>query len=229
MEDFKSLINYISNPTILVTAVIIIFPFVFPPTNWFYKINKRLNIDKLWTGKGLLLMMLVTVAFFIFGLTDYNFRSIVLKPDNVPISGLILLLIFSILSWMIIFERWALLSKAEEEFQDFEYLFWSDIEIDKVYDIGSEKEVNIVGASEKYWPNKRRTFLTLALSQLNSSFLNESHNQTLNSHVFQSIDNCIENNKLNITIDNNNRQTNFNLFMYTFIINKSSHLLTMKK
>ena len=94
MEDFKSLINYISNPTILVTAVLIIFPFVFPPTKWFYKINKRLHLDKLWTGKGLLLMTFITVAFFIFGLGDYNFRSIVLKPDNVPISGLILLLIF---------------------------------------------------------------------------------------------------------------------------------------
>ena len=39
-------------------------------------------------------MTFITVAFFIFGLGDYNFRSIVLKPDNVPISGLILLLIF---------------------------------------------------------------------------------------------------------------------------------------
>ena len=94
MEDFKSLINYISNPTILVTVVIILFPFVFPPTKWFYKINKRLYLDRLWTGKGLLLMTFITVAFFIFGLGDYNFRSIVLKPDNVPISGLMLLLIF---------------------------------------------------------------------------------------------------------------------------------------
>ena len=94
MESFKSLINYISNPTILVTAVLLIFPFVFPPTEWFYKINKRLKMDKLWTGKGLFVMTAVTIAFFIFGLGDYNFQKIVLKPDNVPISGLILLLIF---------------------------------------------------------------------------------------------------------------------------------------
>ena len=94
MESFKSVINYLSNPTILVTAVLLIFPFIFPPTQWFYKINKRLKIDKLWTGKGLLIMTVVTIAFFIFGLGDYNFQKIVLKPDNVPISGLIILLIF---------------------------------------------------------------------------------------------------------------------------------------
>jgi len=75
-----------------------------------------------------------------------NIISLFLDASLTVQGIIILLLIFSILSWMIIFERWALLSKAEEEFQDFEYLFWSDIEIDKVYDIGSEKEINIVGA-----------------------------------------------------------------------------------
>ena len=49
MEGFKSLINYLSNPTILFTAVLVGFPFVFPPTNWFYKIHRKLGIDKLWT------------------------------------------------------------------------------------------------------------------------------------------------------------------------------------
>ena len=34
------------------------------------------------------------VAFFIYGLGDYNFTKIVLKPDNVPISGLIFLVVF---------------------------------------------------------------------------------------------------------------------------------------
>ena len=94
MDAFKSLINYISNPTILFTAVLVGFPFVFPPTNWFYKVHKRLGIHKLWTKKGLIIMVAVTVAFFIFGLGDDNFKKIVLKPDNVPISGLIILLIF---------------------------------------------------------------------------------------------------------------------------------------
>ena len=77
MEGFKSLINYISNPTILFTAILVGFPFVFPPNDWFYNINKKLKIDKLWTKKGLFVMVAVTIVFFVFGLGDSDFRSIV--------------------------------------------------------------------------------------------------------------------------------------------------------
>ena len=91
MEGFKSLVNYISNPTILFTAILVGFPFVFPPNDWFYNVNKKLKIDKLWTKKGLFVMVAVTIVFFVFGLGDSDFRSIVLKPDNVPISGLSLI------------------------------------------------------------------------------------------------------------------------------------------
>ena len=65
MEGFKSLINYISNPTILFTAILVGFPFVFPPNDWFYNVNKKLKIDKLWTRKGLFVMVAVTL-FFLF-------------------------------------------------------------------------------------------------------------------------------------------------------------------
>ena len=133
MESFKSVINYISNPTILVTAVLLIFPFIFPPTEWFYKINKRLRLDKLWTGKGLLAMTVVTISFFIFGLGDYNFKSIVLKPDNVPISGLILLLIF--FTWLSMSQAYkndALVEKGKsvDEYYDApndKVLVWPDL------------------------------------------------------------------------------------------------------
>ena len=77
MDAFKSLINYVSNPTILFTAILVGFPFVFPPTDWFYKVHKRLKIDKLWTSKGLIIMIAVTIAFFVFGLGDENFKKIV--------------------------------------------------------------------------------------------------------------------------------------------------------
>ena len=36
----------------------------------------------------------ILVGFFVFGLTDSDFRAIMLKPDNVPISGLIFLVFF---------------------------------------------------------------------------------------------------------------------------------------
>src|SRR3979411_3491192 len=39
-------------------------------------------------------MLGVLAAFFIFGTFDFNFRQIVTKPDNVPIVGLIFLLVF---------------------------------------------------------------------------------------------------------------------------------------
>ena len=129
MESFKSVINYLSNPTILVTAVLLIFPFIFPPTQWFYKINKRLKIDKLWTGKGLLIMTVVTIAFFIFGLGDYNFQKIVLKPDNVPISGLIILLIFF---------TWLSMSQAYKN----DKLVEEGKTVDEQYDAPSDKAVS---------------------------------------------------------------------------------------
>jgi len=66
---------------------------------------------------------------------------------SLPVQAVImLLLLFSILSWMVIFERWALISKSEEEFRDFEDSFWSDVELDKIYDTGSEKEEILIGA-----------------------------------------------------------------------------------
>ena len=67
MENFKTLVNYLSNPTILVTGVLILFPFIFPPTNWFEKVNTKLKIYKLWSGWGLLIMTVITIAFFVFG------------------------------------------------------------------------------------------------------------------------------------------------------------------
>ena len=39
-------------------------------------------------------MLGVLTVFFIFGTFDFNFRQIVTKPDNVPIVGLIFLLVF---------------------------------------------------------------------------------------------------------------------------------------
>ena len=87
MEAFKSLINYLSNPTILFTAVLVGFPFVFPPTNWFYKAHKKLGIDKLWTKKGLLIMVVVTVAFFIFGLGDDNFKKMTITELTTEIGS----------------------------------------------------------------------------------------------------------------------------------------------
>ena len=94
MEGFKHLIDSLTKPTILVTFTFIIFFFIFPPSDWFDKWHRRLRLNALWGKKALLIINVLLVAFFIFGLGDPDFRSIVLKPDNVPISGLIFLVFF---------------------------------------------------------------------------------------------------------------------------------------
>lgn len=94
MEAFKELVNTVSNPTILFTSTVIIFFFIFPPSAWFDKWHRRLGLHNLWTNKAFLILSAVMVGFFVVGLSDPDFRAIVLKPDNVPISGLIFLVFF---------------------------------------------------------------------------------------------------------------------------------------
>ena len=94
MGSFKEIVNTISNPTILFTSVLIIFPFVFPPTDWFEKWHRKLGLHHLWGTKAIIIAMVGMFAFFVYGLGDYNFQKIVLKPDNVPISGMIFLVVY---------------------------------------------------------------------------------------------------------------------------------------
>ena len=94
MGSFKEIVNTISNPTILFTSVLIIFPFVFPPTDWFEKWHRKLGLHHLWGTKAIIIAMVGMIAFFVYGLGDYNFQKIVLKPDNVPISGMIFLVVY---------------------------------------------------------------------------------------------------------------------------------------
>ncbi|MDG2265600.1 MAG: hypothetical protein P8L91_01320 [Candidatus Marinimicrobia bacterium] len=94
MGSFKEIVNTISNPTILFTSVLILFPFVFPPTDWFEKWHRKLGLHHLWGTKAIIIAIIGMAAFFIYGLGDYNFQKIVLKPDNVPISGMIFLVVF---------------------------------------------------------------------------------------------------------------------------------------
>ncbi|SVB11590.1 uncharacterized protein METZ01_LOCUS164444, partial [marine metagenome] len=47
IDSFKSVIDALSTPTISFTALTVLIPFVFPPTDWFDKINRKLGIWKL--------------------------------------------------------------------------------------------------------------------------------------------------------------------------------------
>jgi len=94
MDLIKSVINTLASPTILFTLIIVTFFFIFPLNDWFYRWNKRLKLDSFWTNRGGIKMFIILLVFFAFGLFDENFRLIVLKPDNVPIVGLIFLVAF---------------------------------------------------------------------------------------------------------------------------------------
>jgi hypothetical protein len=94
METFKHLIDTLSKPTILVTFTFLIFFFIFPPTAWFEKWHRRLKFDGLWNKKSLWIFSAILIGFFVFGLSDPDFSAIMLKPDNVPIAGLIFLVYF---------------------------------------------------------------------------------------------------------------------------------------
>ncbi len=85
IDVFKELVNAASSPvsiffgSILVLALLIAFPAV---------------MTSLWVAVPALI---VSVLFFGIGLTDDHFRSIVTKPDNVPIVGM--LFIFGYFTW----------------------------------------------------------------------------------------------------------------------------------
>ncbi len=94
MNAIKHFINVISAPQIMFTMILVVFFFIFPPNDFFFRLNQRLKIYLLWTKKGGILLFATLIAFFAFGLTDGNFRLIVTKADNVPIVGLIFLTVF---------------------------------------------------------------------------------------------------------------------------------------
>ncbi len=94
MEAIKDFINIIASPKYLFSIVLLAYLIVFPSFPFFQKIHDLLRIDRLWTKKGGIGLFSVLTVFFAFGLTDANFRLIVLKPDNVPIVALIFLVAF---------------------------------------------------------------------------------------------------------------------------------------
>ncbi|MEE8437468.1 MAG: hypothetical protein V3S22_03925, partial [Candidatus Neomarinimicrobiota bacterium] len=133
MELFKQIINQVSNPTILFTFTLLIFFFIFPPTDWFLKWNRKLKLYSLWSKNSIIIIMVLMSAFFMVGLTDVNFRAIVLKPDNVPITGLIFLVVFfTWLSMHLAYKNDALLEAGEKveeynEAPDNKVLVWPDL------------------------------------------------------------------------------------------------------
>jgi len=94
IEQLKHFIDYISAPTISFTLLTVFFLFIFPPTDWFDKINKKLGIWRIWTNAGGFILFVVITSFFVIGYYDENFNIVLTKPDNFPIVLLIYSMFF---------------------------------------------------------------------------------------------------------------------------------------
>ena len=92
LATFKSIVDYLSSPTISFTILTVLTPLVFPPTDWFDKVSRKLGIHLLWTKAGCAVGMVLITIFFIIGVLDKNFSVILLKADNFPI----VLMVYSI-------------------------------------------------------------------------------------------------------------------------------------
>ena len=85
LDSIKHIIDVLSSPTISFTLLTVVFPFIFPPTDYFDRINRYLGIYEIWTDKGGIIGMVLITIFFAMGYLDKNFQVILLKPDNFPI------------------------------------------------------------------------------------------------------------------------------------------------
>jgi hypothetical protein len=105
METFKEIINAVSRPQIFFTVLVLTFFFLFPPTGWFFRWNRRLRLQKLWTNAGAFVFFSLLTIFLVIALQDHNCRLILLKPDNVPITAMI---------YVVPFFLWLSMKQAEE-------------------------------------------------------------------------------------------------------------------
>ncbi len=85
IELFKTSIDFLSAPTISFSILTVLFPFIFPPTDWFDKINRKLKIYKIWTHTGNIIALILITFFFVVGYFDPNFNITLTKADNFPI------------------------------------------------------------------------------------------------------------------------------------------------
>lgn len=71
---------------------------------------------------------------------DTSILTLFLNASFVVQSVIVLLIIASILSWMIIFERWIFISKSKDNLSSFEDLFWSDLGVEGILEIGDDEK-----------------------------------------------------------------------------------------
>ena len=77
---------------------------------------------------------------------DLSILELFLNASIVVQSVIVILILASIISWMIIFERWIYIKKVNQEFFDFESRFWSDSGLEALLLTSQEGEHEPIGA-----------------------------------------------------------------------------------
>ena len=77
---------------------------------------------------------------------DLSILELFLNASIVVQSVIVILILASIVSWMIIFERWIYIKKVNQEFFDFEIRFWSDSGLEALLLTSQEGEHEPIGA-----------------------------------------------------------------------------------
>ena len=77
---------------------------------------------------------------------DLSILELFLNASIVVKSVIVILILASIVSWMIIFERWIYIKKVNQEFFDFETRFWSDSGLEALLLTSQKGEHEPIGA-----------------------------------------------------------------------------------
>ena len=77
---------------------------------------------------------------------DLSILELFLNASIVVKSVIVILILASIVSWMIIFERWIYIKKVNQEFFNFESRFWSDSGLEALLLTSQEGEHEPIGA-----------------------------------------------------------------------------------
>ena len=77
---------------------------------------------------------------------DLSIVELFLNASIVVKSVIVILILSSLVSWMIIFERWIYIKKVNQEFFDFETRFWSDSGLEALLLTSQEGEHEPIGA-----------------------------------------------------------------------------------
>ena len=132
LTTIKSLIDAFSAPTISFTFLTVIFPFLFPPSDWFEKYHRKLGFWRLWTKAGGVGGMALITALLILGFYDKNFNIILTKADNFPIVLMLYTMFFYI--WLGMYQAYkndALIDQGlkpnEYNDPDDKILVWPDL------------------------------------------------------------------------------------------------------